>query len=252
MAGNAHIRKGRFRHIKTNSHNSFEVLASHLTQTIIPSDHNRKPPNLPPPLSPLCRPRGALLSLSAIQAARIGPGEEDGEVIVRKLRLERGLTQDQLATMAGISIRTLQRVERGGEASAESLKCIAAVLDLPFADLRKDPAMHDPSQPYTGTDLPELTPEEREALEYVRDIKGFYIHAGNYAIVILALFAFNMWTMPHGWWVIWVALGWGLGLAYHGLSVFEVFHPFSDKWELAQMRKRLARTETSRTPPRSS
>ena len=134
-------------------------------------------------------------------------------MIIRKLRLERGLTQDQLAAMAGISIRTLQRVERGAEASAETLKCIAAVLDLPFAELRKDIVMPDPSPTNAGPILPELDPAEREALEYVRDIKGFYIHAGNYAVVILALFAFNMWTMPHGWWVIWVALGWGLGLA---------------------------------------
>ena len=164
-------------------------------------------------------------------------------MIIRKLRLERGLTQEQLATMAGVSIRTLQRIERGAPASAETLKCLAAVLDLDFADLRKDTAMAERAT-VTATDrpLPDLSEAEREALEYVRDIKGFYIHAGNYAIVILALFAFNLWSAPHTWWVIWVALGWGLGLAYHGLSVFEVFNPFSEQWELDQMRKRLERT----------
>lgn len=165
-------------------------------------------------------------------------------MIVRKLRLERGLTQDQLAAMAGISIRTLQRVERGAEASAETLKCLAAVLDLDFKDLRKDSPMHDLSQAETSPILPDLTRDEREALEYVRDIKGFYIHAGNYGIVVLASFAFNIWNAPHAWWVIWVALGWGLGLAYHGLSVFEVFNPLGDRWELEQVRKRLARTTT--------
>jgi len=111
--------------------------------------------------------------------------------------------------------------------------------------------MPNPTPTTTGPILPELTPAEREALEYVRDIKGFYIHAGNYAVVLLASFAFNIWNAPHAWWVIWVALGWGLGLAIHGLSVFEVFNPFSDRWELAQMRKRLAQTETRATPPKS-
>ncbi|WP_298195854.1 helix-turn-helix domain-containing protein [Novosphingobium sp.] len=166
-------------------------------------------------------------------------------MIIRKLRLERGLTQEQLATMAGVSIRTLQRIERGAPASAETLKCLAAVLDLDFADLRKETAMPEPTQSAAAS-LPELTEAEREALEYVRDIKGFYIHAANYAVVVLASFAANIWSAPHTWWAVWVALGWGLGLAYHGLSVFEVFHPFSDRWELEQMRKRLERTRVAR------
>ena len=166
-------------------------------------------------------------------------------MIFRKLRLERGLTQDQLAVMAGISIRTLQRVERGADASVETLKCLAAALDLDFAELRRGQTMpSDPSAPGSLI-LPNLKDAERDALEYVRDIKGFYIHALNYGIVVLALFALNMWANPNVWWFIWVALGWGLGLLSHGLSVFEVFNPFSEQWELEQVRKRLARTQSA-------
>ena len=53
-------------------------------------------------------------------------------MIVRKLRLERGFLQEQLASMAGVSVRTLQRIERGANPSAETLKCLAAVLDTDF------------------------------------------------------------------------------------------------------------------------
>lgn len=102
----------------------------------------------------------------------------------------------------------------------------------------------DPSAPGSLI-LPNLKDAERDALEYVRDIKGFYIHALNYGIVVLALFALNMWANPNVWWFIWVALGWGLGLLSHGLSVFEVFNPFSEQWELEQVRKRLARTQSA-------
>ena len=34
-------------------------------------------------------------------------------MIVRKLRLQRGWSQEQLAEMSGLSTRTIQRIERG-------------------------------------------------------------------------------------------------------------------------------------------
>jgi len=54
---------------------------------------------------------------------------------VRKLRLEKGLSQEQLAEMAGISTRTLLRIERGANARPETLKCLAAVLETEFSAL---------------------------------------------------------------------------------------------------------------------
>ena len=88
-------------------------------------------------------------------------------MIVRKLRLEKGLSQEQLAHMAGISTRTLQRIERGATASPETLKCIASVLETDFENLRKEQEMPPDEQP----ELPKLSAEEKEVMEYVRDIK---------------------------------------------------------------------------------
>ena len=62
-------------------------------------------------------------------------------MIIRKLRLEKGFSQEQLAQFAGISTRTLQRIERGGNASPETLKCLASVLETDFAILWKDQQM---------------------------------------------------------------------------------------------------------------
>ena len=64
-------------------------------------------------------------------------------VIVRKLRLDHGLSQEQLAQMSGISTRTLQRIERGASASPETLKGIAAALDVDFRMLRTDGMSRD-------------------------------------------------------------------------------------------------------------
>ncbi|MFP7673681.1 2TM domain-containing protein [Marivita sp. S0852] len=160
-------------------------------------------------------------------------------MIVRKLRLDRGLSQEQLAEMAGISTRTLQRIERGARASPETLKCIAAVLDTDFSLLRKEQTM--PAEPNSLPPSTGLTPEERDAMEYVRDIKGFYGHAVQYAVVMVVLLLLNLFTNPDYLWVVWPALGWGLGVAVHGMNVFEVFNVFGTEWEKRQIDKRLGR-----------
>jgi transcriptional regulator with XRE-family HTH domain len=159
-------------------------------------------------------------------------------MIVRKLRLDKGLSQEQLAEMSGISTRTLQRIERGGKASPETLKCIAAVLETDFATLREDQDM----QTLNSSDqvvFPELTEDEKEAMEYVRDIKGFYVHLTQYGAMMVILLIINLLTSPGYLWVIWPALGWGIGVAAHGLNVFEVVDFFGRDWERRQLAKRL-------------
>jgi transcriptional regulator with XRE-family HTH domain len=57
-------------------------------------------------------------------------------MLVQKLRLQHGWSQEQLADLSGVSVRTIQRIEQGKPASAESLKNLGAVLDVPFQNLR--------------------------------------------------------------------------------------------------------------------
>ncbi len=51
---------------------------------------------------------------------------------IRPLRLEKGWSQEQLATIAGLSTRTVQRIENGEQASLETLTAIAAALGDAF------------------------------------------------------------------------------------------------------------------------
>ena len=83
--------------------------------------------------------------------------------------------------------------------------------------------------------------EEQEAMEYVRDIKGFYANLASYLVVITGLLILNLLTSPGYFWVIWPALGWGIGIVTHGLSVFEIFSPLGANWEQRQIKKRLRR-----------
>ena len=54
---------------------------------------------------------------------------------VRALRERKSWSQEHLANASGLSVRTVQRVEVEGIASAETRLALAAALDVPVADL---------------------------------------------------------------------------------------------------------------------
>jgi len=56
--------------------------------------------------------------------------------LIRSERENRGWTQDHLARVAGLSLRTIQRIEKTGSASFESVTALASVLSVAVADLR--------------------------------------------------------------------------------------------------------------------
>jgi transcriptional regulator with XRE-family HTH domain len=57
---------------------------------------------------------------------------------IRTLRLERGWPQEQLANIADLSPRTIQRVEAGGNASYETLRSIACAFEVEAKELLKE------------------------------------------------------------------------------------------------------------------
>lgn len=155
-------------------------------------------------------------------------------MLVRTLRLQRGWSQDQLAELTGLSIRTIQRIERGKPAGLETQKALAAVFEIPLTELTEATPMN------TDTDKAGKT-EEQQALEYVRDLKSFYTNLATYAVVIPFLFILNHFTSPGYYWAWWPAMGWGLGLAIQGISSFEMFDFFGPGWEKKQVEKRLGK-----------
>lgn len=53
------------------------------------------------------------------------------------MRISKGWSQEQLSQFSGVSVRTIQRLERGQNAGLESLKCIAAAFDMELSALQK-------------------------------------------------------------------------------------------------------------------
>ncbi len=58
--------------------------------------------------------------------------------MIKEIRISKGWSQEQLAQFSGLSVRTIQRIERGHNAGLESLKCIAAVFETDVSTLQKD------------------------------------------------------------------------------------------------------------------
>ena len=59
---------------------------------------------------------------------------------IRSKRQQRAWSQEHLAHVSGLGIRTIQRIEGTGLASYESAKAIASVLEIPVAELVDQPA----------------------------------------------------------------------------------------------------------------
>jgi len=79
----------------------------------------------------------------------------------------------------------------------------------------------------------------REARRHARNLRGWYIHALIYVLVIGGLFALNLVQNPGRIWAGWSAFGWGLGVLAHGASVFIGPNYFGAEWEERKIREYL-------------
>jgi hypothetical protein len=85
---------------------------------------------------------------------------------------------------------------------------------------------------------PPLSHEERlaRARRRVEQIKGFYIHLAVFALVLIGLTVVDFAT-GDTWWVHWVFLGWGVGVAAHGLAVLGGGSRAIARWEERKIRE---------------
>lgn len=156
---------------------------------------------------------------------------------LKKFRLEKGWSQEHLAQVSGLSVRTIQRIEQGHKAGLESLKCLAAVFEVNISDLLQEDSMTD-----NNADRSKLESRaEEEALEYVKNLKGFHISWMAYLIVIPALYLLNIFVTPGYMWVIWPAIGWAFAIILQAVILFGLFGILGGEWEQKHFEKRLNR-----------
>ena len=88
------------------------------------------------------------------------------------------------------------------------------------------------------------------ARRYVQQLQAFYVHAGVFAGGMVIIFLVNLATNAaagitgewSAWWSAWALIGWGFGIAVHGLVVrLNRPAPSSSSWTQRQIDKELAR-----------
>jgi len=150
-------------------------------------------------------------------------------MIIRKLRLKNGWSQSQLAEMAGVTTRTIQRIEQGHKPSMETCKALASVFEVDLSHLlAEEKPMQDDSQ---------LKADEQQALLYAKRMKEFYEFLVTY-VVLAAVFLVAF----HGEPVVYIIFaGLGAGLVVQGLIAFEVISFMSPGWERRLAERKLGR-----------
>lgn len=70
------------------------------------------------------------------------------------------------------------------------------------------------------------------AKERVEKLRKFYGNLTSYVLVISLLAGINYWTNDWNYmWFLWAAFGWGIGLTFHAISVFDLNPFFGREWE---------------------
>ena len=138
---------------------------------------------------------------------------------LKEMRLQRHWSQEQLAEMSGLSIRTIQRIENGENAGLESLKSLAAVFEIDIIDSDKN------------KEIAQIRTEEA----YIQNIKGFY---KLLAIAILSLIAPFILAIndASNWGVFfWLFLSWIVIIGIYSLNVFDFL---GDDWKQKLINKK--------------
>ncbi|MFY0630286.1 MAG: helix-turn-helix domain-containing protein [Flavobacteriaceae bacterium] len=131
---------------------------------------------------------------------------------IKRMRIERHWSQEQLAEMSGLSIRTIQRIEKGENAGLESLKALAAVFEVTLVDSDKN------------EEQAQIDKEQK----YIENVKGFY---KMIAIAVLSLSVFFILALvdTEAWSVfLYMLILWALVI---GIYAYQTFDFFGEKWK---------------------
>lgn len=151
-------------------------------------------------------------------------------------RMAKGWSQEDLAEISGLSVRTIQRAETGSKLGLETLKALAASFETDVSTLITE--QHGMTHPIPTSAMPD---KEQRVIEDIKKLKGFYLHLILYFVILAGLGVLNYFVSPDEIWVHYVAISWAIGLAAHAISVFGMFGLFGSDWEQREFEKRMRR-----------
>lgn len=152
---------------------------------------------------------------------------------IRELRQARAWSQEQLAELCSLNVRTIQRIENGEQASLETLGAIAAVMDLKVSELYSSDASQQQDVPADAVDQRVL--DARSAVENEMALLRQLMQA---VILCGVLFAINWFTSPGYMWAWWVVLGLSIALGLRAINMF-LLGNWLERWQQKRLQKKL-------------
>lgn len=131
-------------------------------------------------------------------------------VKVKTYRLKKAWSQEQLAEVASLSVRTVQRTEKGQKPSLETLSAIASAFGINVSDLSEE----------TSVASQALDECISEAQIQVAQETRFYRILVTAVLVCTALMIINYLFTPKSYWSVVVAVIWGGLVIFRGIRVF--------------------------------
>ena len=127
---------------------------------------------------------------------------------LKKHRVEKGWSQEQLAEISGVSARTIQRIEKGEKPGMETLKALAAGFQISVSELKK-----------ATMDEKELeTMENKFWTPISKEWRGFFLHLLTFMVVISWLYGLAFFFELDNEFVGIIGLVWGMLLMTHAIT----------------------------------
>ncbi len=155
-----------------------------------------------------------------------------GDNVIKLRRLGRGWSQEQLAEMCGLSVRTIQRIENGDQASLETMSAIAAVFGCDVAQLRATAS----AEAETTDDG--INQRLQEARARLRAENRFWRSVITWLVICAGLGIINVVTDRSVYWFLWPLCLWGGLLLVRGARLF-VLHEWLAKREQQRLQQLL-------------
>jgi len=150
---------------------------------------------------------------------------------IKRLRLARGWSQEQLAEICALSVRTIQRLENGDNASLETLSALAAAFEINVSELANE------SQPLTETGQA-ADDKINAARERVEDEQKFFRSLVSALIVCGVLVVINLVTPHTTFWFIWPVGIWLAFIVVKGIRIF-LLRNWISQWKQRRIQRLL-------------
>ena len=127
---------------------------------------------------------------------------------LKRWREERCWSQEHLADLAGISLRTVQRIENGETASRDSIMALAAAYNVDVTSLTVDPRKQAEAI---------LAAKQHDGIAALR--LSVLIHFACYLFGMLIFAGISLGAKDGSYAMLWPSIWWTVGMAGHALAL---------------------------------